>query len=49
MTQQETSQQVEARGEEEFVPRGAVAFMVFLILVYAGVWFYFYSMMTNRP
>ena len=49
MTQQETPPQGETRSEDGFVPRGAVAFMVVLILVYAAVWFYFYLMLTNRP
>jgi hypothetical protein len=49
LSQHEGLQQGKQSGAEEFVPRGAIAFMVVLILVYAAVWFYFYAMMTSRP
>jgi hypothetical protein len=48
------SQQVETRPEEQggaetFVPRGAIAFMALLVLVYAAIWLYFYALILNRP
>ena len=49
LTQGQSTQQSDPSGAETFVPRGAIAFMVFLILLYAAVWFGFYSMLTNRP
>jgi len=34
--------------DEEFVPRGAVAFMVFLVASYSAVWLFFYRLMVGR-
>jgi len=47
------SEQGEVRPErpqaEEFVPRGAVAFMVFMIAAYSAIWLFFYFLMIGRP
>jgi hypothetical protein len=32
----------------DFVPRGAVAFMAFMILAYAATWIFFYGLMVGR-
>ena len=34
---------------EEFLPRGAWAFMAFMMTSYAAIWFFFYFVMTGRP
>jgi len=34
--------------DEEFVPRGAIAFFVALVGFYAVVWFAMYALMTAR-
>jgi len=41
--------QPEEQHEEEFVPRGAMAFMVLMILAYGAIWFFFYFLMVGRP
>ena len=45
----EEKKQPEKRHEEEFVPRGALAFMVAMILAYGAIWFFFYFLMAGRP
>jgi hypothetical protein len=46
------SEQAEGRTEdaqgERFVPRGAVAFMVFMVLAYAATWLFFYFLLIGR-
>jgi hypothetical protein len=49
LSEPDVTQQDLRRAAEEFSPRGALAFMGVLILIYAAVWFYFYSLMTSRP
>ena len=39
----------ESQPEGEFVPRGAIAFMVLMILAYGAIWFFFYFLMILRP
>jgi hypothetical protein len=39
----------EGQPKDEFVPRGAIAFMVLMILAYGAVWFFFYFLMMVRP
>jgi hypothetical protein len=34
---------------DQFVPRGAMAFMVLMILAYGLIWFFFYFLMIGRP
>jgi hypothetical protein len=41
--------QPEEQHEDEFVPRGAIAFMVAMILAYGAIWFFFYFLMASRP
>ena len=33
---------------KSFVPKGAVAFLVAMLAVYAGVWFFFFKLMVTR-
>lgn len=42
------SSQNEAEAKEGFVPRGAVAFFVALIVFFAAVWFGMYALMVHR-
>jgi hypothetical protein len=44
----ETEQSGQER-PEEFVPRGAIAFMVLMVIAYAATWLFFYSIMVGRP
>lgn len=39
----------ESQTEGGFVPRGAMAFMVLMILAYGAIWFFFYFLMIVRP
>jgi hypothetical protein len=49
VSQQANVQPEERSGAETFVPRGAIAFMALLILVYAAIWLFFYALILNRP
>jgi hypothetical protein len=40
--------QREDRSDERFVPRGAIAFMVFMVVAYGLIWFLFYFLMLGR-
>jgi hypothetical protein len=42
------SRRAKESAAEEFVPRGALAFMIFMILVYAATWLFFYFLMVGR-
>jgi hypothetical protein len=46
------SEQGESRTEdaqgEGFAPRGAIAFMVFMVLAYAATWLFFYFLLIGR-
>jgi hypothetical protein len=39
----------EGRQAEEFVPRGAIAFMALMIVAYGAIWFFFFFLMVGRP
>jgi hypothetical protein len=39
----------EAQRDEEFVPRGAIAFIALMVLAYGVIWFFFYFLMVGRP
>lgn len=39
----------EAEHDEEFVPRGAIVFMVLMVVTYGLIWFLFYFLMLGRP
>ena len=41
--------QAEERRDEPFVPRGAIAFMVLMILAYGALWLFFFFLMLGRP
>ena len=47
------SEQHEVRPEQqrdaEFVPKGAIAFIVLMVAVYGLIWFMFYFLMVGRP
>jgi hypothetical protein len=34
--------------DEEFVPRGAIAFMILMILTYGAIWLFFFFLMVGR-
>ena len=38
----------EEQGDEAFVPRGAIAFMILMIVSYGAVWFFFFFLMLGR-
>jgi hypothetical protein len=39
----------EHQGDDAFVPKGAVAFMILMIAAYGVIWFLFYFLMVGRP
>lgn len=47
MSEPAESRSVDAK-TEEFVPRGAAAFMVVMIVVYGAMWLFFYFLMVGR-
>lgn len=34
--------------DDAFVPRGAIAFMILMILAYGAIWFFFFFLMVGR-
>jgi hypothetical protein len=49
VSQEAQSQAEDGQASEDFVPRGAIAFMAFLIAVYAAVWLFVYALVLTRP
>jgi hypothetical protein len=41
--------QPEAQHDDEFVPRGAIAFIALMVAAYGVIWFLFYFLMLGRP
>jgi hypothetical protein len=39
----------EEQRDDEFVPRGAIAFIALMVLAYGAIWFFFYFLMLGRP
>jgi hypothetical protein len=48
MTTHETTRQTGPGGDEGFVPRGAIAFLVLMVILYAALWLVFYSILIGR-
>ena len=45
----QSDMQPDSQPGEEFVPKGAMAFMVLMILAYGAVWLFFFYLMIIRP
>jgi hypothetical protein len=39
----------DAQNDDEFVPRGAIAFVALMAVAYGLIWFFFFFLMLGRP